>query len=244
MTDEQVAVFLGFRPHGDEPVDHYMLARAYRSLRALDFARFLEMFKAAGHDVNGEDARGAPSCRSSPSMTRPRNTSPLCSKSVPGRWTPDPNPTQVHSAEGDAVMTRFSRWLGLAALALVLVGCAHSPQQLNVTPSVTTTLSPVARQQPVVVTVRDTRSSPVLGTRGGLYPETSNLTINPQALNHIRQQVEGALRQLGFSVVPEGTPNANSLVVSLSELSYISPKDGVYVTQADIGATFSAEVRS
>lgn len=141
-------------------------------------------------------------------------------------------------------MTRFSRWLGLAALALVLVGCAHSPQQLNVTPSVTTTLSAVARQQPVVVTVRDTRSSPVLGTRGGLYPDTSNLTINPQALNHIRQQVEGALRQLGFSVVPDGTPNANSLVVSLSELSYISPKDGVYVTQADIGATFSAEVRS
>jgi len=58
MTDEQVAVFLTFRPHGDEPVDHYMLARAYRSLRAHDFARFLEMFKAAGHDVNGEDARG------------------------------------------------------------------------------------------------------------------------------------------------------------------------------------------
>ena len=78
-------------------------------------------------------------------------------------------------------MTRFSRWLGLAALALVLVGCAHSPQQLNVTPSVTTTLSAVARQQPVVVTVRDTRSSPVLAPRRSL-PETSNLTINPQAL--------------------------------------------------------------
>ena len=141
-------------------------------------------------------------------------------------------------------MTRFSRWLRLAALALLLVGCAPSPQQLNVTPSVTATLSAVARQQPVVVTVRDTRSSPVLGTRGGLYPDTSNLTINPQALNHIRQQVEGALRQLGFSVVPDGTPNANSLVISLSELSYISPREGVYVTQADIGATFTAEVRS
>ena len=58
MTDEQVAVFLGFRPHGDEPVDHYMLARAYRSLRAHDFARFLEMIKAAGHDENAQDAKG------------------------------------------------------------------------------------------------------------------------------------------------------------------------------------------
>lgn len=58
MTDEQIAVFLGFRPQGDEPVDHYILTRAYRSLRAHDFIRFLEMFKAAGHDVNGVDAQG------------------------------------------------------------------------------------------------------------------------------------------------------------------------------------------
>ena len=58
MTDEQVAVFLGFRPQGDEPVDHYMLSRAYRSLRAHDFARFLSMFQAAGHDVNAPDSQG------------------------------------------------------------------------------------------------------------------------------------------------------------------------------------------
>src|SRR5690606_41309297 len=133
--------------------------------------------------------RCAPSCRSFPSMTRPRNTAPPCSRPVPGRWTPERKPTQVHSAEGDAVMMRFSRGLGLAGLALALVGCAHSPQQLNVTPSVTTTLSAVARPQPVVVTVRDTRRSPVPGTRGGLSPDTSNLTIHPQATNQIPPQL-------------------------------------------------------
>jgi len=59
MTDEQVAVFMSFRPReADEPVDHYMLTRAYRGLRAHDFARFLEMFQAAGHDVNALDAEG------------------------------------------------------------------------------------------------------------------------------------------------------------------------------------------
>ena len=59
MTDEQVAVFMGFRPLDDnESVDHYMLTRAYRSLRAHDFARFLEMFKNAGHDVNAVDSKG------------------------------------------------------------------------------------------------------------------------------------------------------------------------------------------
>lgn len=58
MTDEQVAVFLEFRPLGDKSVDHYMLARAYRSLRAHDFDRFLSMFQAAGHDVNALDTEG------------------------------------------------------------------------------------------------------------------------------------------------------------------------------------------
>jgi len=58
MTDEQIAVFLGFRPQADESVDHYMLARAYRSLRAHDFVRFLSMFQAAGHDVNALDTEG------------------------------------------------------------------------------------------------------------------------------------------------------------------------------------------
>ena len=141
-------------------------------------------------------------------------------------------------------MYTLSRWLWVAGLAVVLAGCAHSPQQLNVKPGVTTPLSQVARQQPVVVTVQDSRSSPVRGTRGGLYPDTSNLTINPQAMEHVRQEVEQALGKLGFQVVAQGTPNANSLVVSLAELSYISPSEGVYVTQADIAAAFSAEVRS
>lgn len=135
-------------------------------------------------------------------------------------------------------------FLAVGGLAVVLSGCAHSPQQLNVTPSVTIPLSQVARQQPVVLTVQDSRSSPVMGTRGGLYPDSSNLTISNQAVPHLRQQVEQALGKLGFQVVPEGTPNANSLVVSLAELSYVSPKEGVYVTQADIGAAFAAEARS
>lgn len=59
MTDEQVAVFLNFRPADpDESVEHYMLTRAYRGLRAHDFARFLSMFQAAGYDVAAQDAQG------------------------------------------------------------------------------------------------------------------------------------------------------------------------------------------
>ncbi|AQZ93515.1 YajG family lipoprotein [Halopseudomonas phragmitis] len=134
--------------------------------------------------------------------------------------------------------------LVVAAMALVLVGCAHSPQQLNVQPQVQVPLNPVARQQPVVVVVQDTRPSKVLGTRGGIYPDSSNITINEQSLGQVRHQVEQAVRQLGFNVVPEGTPNANRLTVSLADLRYQSPKSSAYVTQADISATFAAEARS
>lgn len=141
-------------------------------------------------------------------------------------------------------MLIFSRWLWVAGLAAVLAGCAHSPQQLNVAPSVTAPLSQVAQQRPVVVSVQDNRSSPVLGTRGGLYPESSNLTVNPEAVSHLQEQVEQALTKLGFQVVADGTANANSLVVGLAELTYISPKEGVYVTKADLGAAFTAEARS
>ena len=52
------------------------------------------------------------------------------------------------------------------------------------------------------------------------------------------------MRQLGFTVVPEGTPNANRLTVGLSDMSYQSPKSSSYVTQADLSATFTAEARN
>lgn len=138
-------------------------------------------------------------------------------------------------------MLKRSGMLLLALMAAALVGCAHSPQQLTVQPQINKPLSQVAQQQPVSVRVQDTRQNKVLGTRGGIYPNSSNITISDSALPAIRQQVEQALRQLGFNVVPEGTPNANSLTLNLADLRYQSPKESVYVTQADISATFVAE---
>ncbi|MEH6688560.1 MAG: PA4642 family protein [Halopseudomonas sabulinigri] len=58
MTDEQVAVFLQARPYADESVDLHLLVRAYRGLRAEDFARFLVMFKGEGFDLNATDEQG------------------------------------------------------------------------------------------------------------------------------------------------------------------------------------------
>ena len=68
---------------------------------------------------------------------------------------------------------------GLIAVAsLSLVGCAHSPQQLNPQPTLKAQLAPVGHGQPVVVRVVDGRASQSLGTRGGMYPETSTISVS------------------------------------------------------------------
>ena len=132
---------------------------------------------------------------------------------------------------------------GLLAIgSLTLAGCAHSPQQLSPQPKLTSQLAPVGHGQPVVVRVVDGRPSPTLGTRGGLYPETSAVSVQAaDLLPKLQQQAEAAVRLLGY------TPSANNgnapqLTVTLTDLKYQSPKEGLYVTEATISATFRADV--
>ena len=60
----------------------------------------------------------------------------------------------------------------MTASALVLGGCALSPQQLTRNRS-QRPLTAVGHGQPVVVKVVDGRPGPSLGTRGGSYADTS-----------------------------------------------------------------------
>ena len=132
---------------------------------------------------------------------------------------------------------------GLIAVAsLSLVGCAHSPQQLSPQPKLTAQLAPVGQGQPVVVKVVDGRASQSLGTRGGMYPETSTISVSGNdVLPKLQAQAEAAVRLLGFTPTANAY-NAPQLTVTLAELKYQSPKDNLYVTEATIGATFRADV--
>ncbi|KXE67425.1 YajG family lipoprotein [Pseudomonas aeruginosa] len=132
----------------------------------------------------------------------------------------------------------------MTASALVLGGCALSPQQLDPQPVLKGPLTAVGHGQPVVVKVVDGRPGLSLGTRGGLYADTSTLTVRSEdVVPKLQAQAETAVRLLGY------TPSANAynapqLTLTLAELKYQSPKDGVYVTQADITATFRADVQN
>ncbi|MBB6288519.1 putative lipoprotein [Pseudomonas sp. SJZ103] len=130
----------------------------------------------------------------------------------------------------------------ITVTSLTLVGCANSPQQLSPEPKITTQLAPVGHGQPVSVRVVDGRPSPTLGSRGGLYPETALVSVNAQdVLPKLQAQAEAAVRLLGFTPSPNA-PGAPQLTITLAELKYQSPKDGLYVTEASIGATFKSDV--
>lgn len=132
----------------------------------------------------------------------------------------------------------------IAAASLTLVGCAHSPQQLTVQPVVTAQLAPVGQGQPVVVRVVDGRPSPVLGTRGGLYPETSAISVSSQSLvPRLQGQAEAAVRLLGFTPTSNAY-NAPQLTLTVTDMKYVSPKDGAYVTEANISASIRADVQN
>lgn len=58
-SDERVKSFLDLSPW-DKTLnpDNFVLTRAYESMRAEDFERFIGFFVAAGRDLNAEDPRG------------------------------------------------------------------------------------------------------------------------------------------------------------------------------------------
>src|SRR5471032_2116514 len=131
----------------------------------------------------------------------------------------------------------------LAVSSLTLVGCAHSPQQLSPEPRLTTQPIAVGHGQPVVVRVVDGRPSPTLGTRGGLYPETSAISVSSaELLPKLQAQAEAAVRLLGFT--PSNGGGGPTLTLTLADLKYQSPKEGLYVTEATIASTFRADVQN
>ncbi|EWC41025.1 YajG family lipoprotein [Stutzerimonas stutzeri] len=132
----------------------------------------------------------------------------------------------------------------VTVLGMSLVGCAHSPQQLDPNPKLNGTINPIGQGQPVVVRVVDARPSPTLGTRGGLYPETSAVIVpSAKVIPKLQAQTEAAVRLLGFTPSPNAY-NAPQLTLTLADLKYQSPKEGLYVTEANIGATLKVEVQN
>lgn len=58
FDDERIKTFLDFEaPEGVNP-DFHLLEKAYRGMKAENFATFLKFFREAGHDINATNPDG------------------------------------------------------------------------------------------------------------------------------------------------------------------------------------------
>jgi uncharacterized lipoprotein len=135
-----------------------------------------------------------------------------------------------------------------ASLAIItsvgLVGCGLSPQYLTPEPRFTGQLAAVGQGQPVVVRVSDARSAQVIGTRGGLYAQSSAITVNSQSfLPRLQAETDAAVRMLGFTPMQQGAGEAQ-LSLKLVELSYKAVEDGSFIKDAQLQAVYVLEVQN
>ena len=57
-NDDRVKSFLAMEPYGNESADYHVLLKAYRGMRAEDFARFLIFFTESGRYLDATDSSG------------------------------------------------------------------------------------------------------------------------------------------------------------------------------------------
>jgi len=134
-------------------------------------------------------------------------------------------------------------WLFLLSLALVLGGCALSPQKLSPKPQLDPdNLRLMTQGQAVRLVVLDARAQQTIGSRGGLYGSTSNLSVpSNDILPKIKTQVDRGLRLMGF--IPSEDSNAPKLTVTISMIDYEAVRTGINA-ESVVRASFSAEAEN
>ncbi len=58
FDDERIKTFLHHKAHGDTNSDFHLLEKAYRGMKADNFATFIDFFLNAGHDINAKNNDG------------------------------------------------------------------------------------------------------------------------------------------------------------------------------------------
>ncbi len=55
FDDERIKTFLDYEAYGEANPDYHLLEKAYRGMKADNFATFLNFFKAEGYDINAKN---------------------------------------------------------------------------------------------------------------------------------------------------------------------------------------------
>lgn len=135
-----------------------------------------------------------------------------------------------------AIIKRYPlRILPIAFLAaLLLSGCTLSPQTINVTPAITVAPASFGRGHSINVMVQDNRQDATIGSRGGVYRNSSTIQSANDVAEAIRAQTAAGLVAQGYTLA--GTEAESMLRIGIDQLSYVVPA-GALATSADITAT-------
>jgi uncharacterized lipoprotein len=114
----------------------------------------------------------------------------------------------------------YSMVLAVTVLALATAACARSPQIVVLSPQLSGPPGKIAVPRTVELSVRDDRSSKVIGSRGGLYAETSTIVTEGDIAPGLTSLLTGKLEQQGYTVVPPNSGGEVKFSVELEKLSY------------------------
>ena len=131
------------------------------------------------------------------------------------------------------------RLIVIVMTCLIAVACAHSPQQITINPAINTAAEHYGNGRSVSVSVEDARENKVLGSRGGVYKDTSVITLANELDVAIARAAEAKLAVQGFNVNnPEA---AADMKIIIEQLSYDTPEQTVG-KKVLLGAILKVEV--
>ncbi len=132
--------------------------------------------------------------------------------------------------------------LWMLALALLLSGCALSPQTVALVPRINVQAHPIGLGRELVLEVIDRRPDPAIGARGGIY-DTAMITPRSPVDQILWEALAERLTASGFRVVATRPEAPVGLRVELLQLAYRASGQPV-VSQVEVQAAISALVRN
>lgn len=141
-------------------------------------------------------------------------------------------------------MSRYILMGAAVILTGVLAGCGLSPQNLKPEPRFNGQVAQVGQGQQVNVEVRDARKSPAIGTRGGVYAQSSMISVDSASfLPRLQAETDAAVRMMGFTPVTKNT-EAAQLRLTLTELRYTAVEKNPVSKEAQLSAAYTLEAKN
>ena len=114
----------------------------------------------------------------------------------------------------------------IIAFMLGISGCALSPQVIKVNPDIQLAdTAAVSKPVKLALNVIDARSSPVIGQRGGVYKDTSDISTSENMTGDLQRQISAALKRMGYEVTGKGESSDADLTVRISNMKYTASSE-------------------